>query len=195
MFQSKKINLYKFIKLKYLFVVIIFFLTMEIFGKAKYLFVIFLLITINYIFGYGKHLLFRNIKIGRIALLRHLSNGIEFITFSTVISSFHYGPLTGMTVGGLSILGTYISEKRISQFSLATVPVYILLGFLSYFLSQKFVNIKITGILVSIIYNIIINFLLAVFYKVNVIKMLTFSIINIIFNAYLFLNFSQLIIK
>jgi hypothetical protein len=162
-----------------------------LFNKLRKFLFILSLIGINCAFGYLKHFFFKNIHIGKIAMLRHLSNAIEFITFSTVISTYIFGPLTGMITGGLSILGTYIFEKRISQFSLATIPLYVFIGYLSFILKPLIQNIAVLGVFISIFYNLFINLILIGFYKAKIHKIISFSIINIIFNIYLFFNFSS----
>ncbi|MBN2422048.1 hypothetical protein JXB41_02380 [Candidatus Woesearchaeota archaeon] len=166
-----------------------------VFDKLKKPLFIFILVGINCFFAYLKHLFFRYIRIGRVAMLRHMVNAIEFITFSTVLGSFVFGPVTGMIIGGLSILGTYIFEKRISQFSLATVPLYILLGYLTFILKSYIIDVRYMGIVISIAYNLLINLILIIFYKAKFIKMLCFSLFNLLFNIYLFYNFTFLLVN
>ena len=124
-----------------------------------------------------------------------MANAVELITFTTVIGSYVFGPVTGMIIGGLSILGTYIFEKRISKYSLATVPLYIVLGYLTFFLKPYVGDIKILGIIISLTYNVIINIVLKILYHARYSKMASFSIINILFNVYLFSEFSQVLLK
>ncbi|MBU0757454.1 MAG: hypothetical protein KKF44_05285 [Nanoarchaeota archaeon] len=160
------------------------------FRKLRYIVYILILIGMNCLFGYIKFVLFRNFGlanfIGRFVLLRHLANAIEIILFTSVIAGIKFGPGTGLAVGGLAILGTYIFEQRVSEFSIATIPVYMILGYAAYFAKDYFGSIFALGCVFALLYNIIINVVLVFFYRAKLIKMISFSILNILFNAYLF---------
>ena len=185
-------NYKKIFSVRNFLILTILIITFFLFETFREFVMISILVGINCVLAFIRHLIFRYIKIGRVALLRHLSNSIEFITFSSVIGSYLFGPIQGMVIGGLSILGTYIFEKRVSQFSLVTVPVYMIIGYFSYLL--KPLGIVTLGIIMSITYNIITNLVFVIFYKAKFVKMLSFSLTNIIFNVCVFYAFGTMFV-
>ncbi|MBN1503062.1 hypothetical protein JW930_05950 [Candidatus Woesearchaeota archaeon] len=200
--MSKDIDLSRYKKyftIRYFLIISICVLSFFVFTKLRRLFFILILVSLNCGFGYLKRLLFINLKLDSIITksinLRHIANAVELITFTTVLSSYAFDYLAGMVVGGLSIIGTYIFERRVSRYSLATVPLYILLGYLAFLLKPCLIDIRALGIILSLVYNIIINSILFTFFRAKLVKMGSFSVVNILLNVYLFTNIAPLLIK
>ncbi len=161
-----------------------------LFDRTKRLLFMVVMITVNCLFAFLKHKLLRKLSLPDMGYLRQVSNAVELITFTTVMGTHLFGPMVGMISGALSMAGTYVFEKRISKFSLATVPMYAALGSAIAFLPAM--DIRLVGSLAAIIYNVGLTALLMAVFTIRISKMLAFSIPNILFNIYIFYTFSRI---
>ncbi|MFH0874423.1 MAG: hypothetical protein V1859_00660 [archaeon] len=164
-----------------------------VFDKDRRLVFIIAMVSLNVCLAYIKHIALKNLNLPSFGFLTHISNAIELITFGTVIGSYIYGPLTGMTVGSLSMIGSYVAEKKVSKFSLATIPLYIIIGFAASII--KISDIRLLGIIISLIFNILLILIIIVAYRIKTGRVVIFSAVNLLFNYYVFYNFSELILK
>ena len=175
----------KFILKLILIILIIVFLSLT-YSEFKKIIVIIFFLVINIIVALMKRLIIKR-------FINDFVKGIELIMFSTIIISFAYGSKMGMLVGGLSMVINYIFEGRFSIYFVLTIPLYMIIGYLSWFFNQT--DVVLYSIIVLIIYNLT-NFILVSLIHGQLSQgMIKFTIANILFNFFLFNNFGQIILN
>ena len=124
--------------------------------------------------------------------LKHI--GIEFVTFTTILVGFVWGPGSGMTAGFiLLILHLIIGRYALATYLVWTITEYIGIGFLSGTLqSLGFVNVGMYLSVGIVVVNSIISF---IFTNQYFYKYLPYAIGNAIFNVGLFLYIGNIVLK
>jgi len=176
--NHKKLNIEQYFTNKNILITFLMLISLLIYIVNKPLFFVSLLILI----GAFSMVVDRIISI--FFFYAQMGYSFELILLVTVVSGTAYGPVAGVIVGGLSITLGYILSQRLSIYSIATIPTYILIGFLAH-LSANY-NIVLVGTAFAIFYNIIVSLIIIPLLGAKPINCIIFGITNIIFNIFVF---------
>jgi hypothetical protein len=167
--------------IRYGLILLILILLPLVFESVRRILIVLILISVNFTFSFIKRF------IPKLAV-SNVIKGFELVLFSTIVSSYAYGGFIAALVGGVGILASYIGERRFSPYFIITVPLYMLIGFVtSYFIA---INIVSFGIVITLCYNVL-SVLLSKYMGAKLESVGVFAVTNIVFNAFLFLNFSR----
>ena len=119
--------------------------------------------------------------------------GFELILLVTVVSGIVYGPLAGVIVGCVSITLGYFLSRRLSMFSVVTVPSYMIIGFLASFFADY--NIVIVGVGFAVLYNIMVSLIIIPVLGAKPVKCMMFGVTNVLFNVFLFSRFAPWLLE
>jgi hypothetical protein len=147
------------------------------------LFILALFIIVNFFIAFSKRII-------PTAFLKRYFYGVEAVLFCTVLTSFAFGSVTGAIMGCLLMAINYIAERRISKYFVATLVLYAIIGYISFYFKNY--DIVIVGIIISIIYNLLIDLIL-IFLEPNKLTLVIFNIVNILFNIALFTSLGSII--
>lgn len=117
--------------------------------------------------------------------------GVELIMFNTVIAGILLGWLGGVVVAVLCVAVNYVFSRKYTSFFIITLPLYVLIGFLSSFFSAS--NIVATGIIFSLSYSII-SFFLSFSFGARPLGLFVFTFTNVLFNVLLFSRLGSVLI-
>lgn len=120
--------------------------------------------------------------------------GIEFVTFTTVLFGFVYGPGSGMITGLVLVtLHLLIGQYRLGPYLLWVIPEYGLLGYLAGIMTNVgFLNFGIYSIIVINAMNILLTMIAE---SENIFRSLPYNLTNILFNILLFTQIGATVLK
>ncbi len=182
-FDYKKLNLEQYVTKKNILIMSLMLISLLTYMINRPIFFVFLLIFIGAVSMVVDRL------ISMFFFYAQMGYGFELILLVTVISGIAYGSVAGMIVGGLSITLGYILSRRLSIFSIVTVPSYMIIGFLAHYFSNY--NIVTVGVLFAILYNMIVSLIIIPVLGAKPVKCLIFGITNVLFNVFMFSRFGD----
>lgn len=178
MFDYKKLNLEQYVTKKNILIISLMLISLLTYMINRPIFFVFLLVFI------GAFSMVVDRLISMFFFYAKMGYGFELILLVTVVSGIAYGPVAGVIVGGSSITLGYILSRRLSMFSIVTVPSYMIIGFLAHYFSNY--NIVLVGVGFAIVYNIIVSLIIIPVLGAKPVKCLIFSITNVLFNIFVF---------
>jgi len=123
---------------------------------------------------------------------KRLTLGIEIVGFSTILTGMVYGAKAGALFGALSLVVHFFFMRRMTFFTLAILPGYVLLGIAaSLFSIGSLVSV---GIALIIAYNLFVCTLVMIMFNAKIWKCCWFTFTNVLFNYFLFTKLAPVLV-